>query len=92
MVRAISRRELIRRFRSLGFEGPISGGRHQFIEKGRLESTDSQPAQKRDRGRFFSQGGPAAGGNRSEPLGERLRATTSPKILAIAGLDYELRV
>jgi predicted RNA binding protein YcfA (HicA-like mRNA interferase family) len=37
MVRPVSRRELIRRFRSLGFEGPISGGRHQFMKKGALK-------------------------------------------------------
>jgi hypothetical protein len=37
MVRAITRRELIRRFRTLGFEGPISGGRHQFMKKGALK-------------------------------------------------------
>jgi predicted RNA binding protein YcfA (HicA-like mRNA interferase family) len=30
-VRAISRRELIRRLRSLGFEGPFAGGKHQFM-------------------------------------------------------------
>jgi len=30
----ISRRELVRRFRSLGFEGPFSGKRHQFMIKG----------------------------------------------------------
>ena len=33
----ISRRELIRRFRSLGFTGPMSGGRHQFMKKGALK-------------------------------------------------------
>jgi predicted RNA binding protein YcfA (HicA-like mRNA interferase family) len=27
----ISRRELIRTFRLLGFEGPYSGGKHQFM-------------------------------------------------------------
>ena len=37
MARSISRRELIRRFRSLGFSGPISGGRHQFMKKGSLK-------------------------------------------------------
>lgn len=37
MAEPISRRELIRRFRSLGFEGPISGGRHQFMRKGTLK-------------------------------------------------------
>jgi hypothetical protein len=30
----ISRRELIRKFRALGFEGPISGGRHSFMQAG----------------------------------------------------------
>jgi len=37
MAKPISRRELIRRFRSLGFTGPISGGRHEFVEKGELK-------------------------------------------------------
>jgi len=29
----ISRRELIRKFRSLGYRGPYSGGKHQFMVK-----------------------------------------------------------
>jgi predicted RNA binding protein YcfA (HicA-like mRNA interferase family) len=33
----ISRRELIRKFRALGFEGPISGGRHSFMQRGKLK-------------------------------------------------------
>jgi predicted RNA binding protein YcfA (HicA-like mRNA interferase family) len=37
MLTPISRRDLIRRFRSLGFTGPISGGRHQFMQKGSLK-------------------------------------------------------
>jgi predicted RNA binding protein YcfA (HicA-like mRNA interferase family) len=37
MARPISRRELVRRFRSLGFEGPISGGQHQFMKKGAVK-------------------------------------------------------
>jgi hypothetical protein len=28
---------MIRRFRRLGFQGPISGGRHQFMIKGALK-------------------------------------------------------
>lgn len=36
-MKAIQRRELIRKFRSLGFEGPISGGRHAFMKKGSLK-------------------------------------------------------
>lgn len=37
MVRSISWRKLIRRFRELGFDGPYSGGRHLFMVKGGLE-------------------------------------------------------
>jgi predicted RNA binding protein YcfA (HicA-like mRNA interferase family) len=33
----VSRRDLIRKFRSLGFTGPYSGGRHQFMIKGNLK-------------------------------------------------------
>jgi len=32
---ALQRRELIRKFKSLGYSGPFSGGRHQFMVKGR---------------------------------------------------------
>jgi predicted RNA binding protein YcfA (HicA-like mRNA interferase family) len=34
---AISRRNLVRRFRSLGFKGPYSGGKHQFMARGDLK-------------------------------------------------------
>ena len=34
MSRAVSRRELIRKFRALGFAGPFSGGKHHFMSKG----------------------------------------------------------
>jgi predicted RNA binding protein YcfA (HicA-like mRNA interferase family) len=37
MAKPVSRKELIRRLRNLGFTGPISGGRHQFVEKGELK-------------------------------------------------------
>jgi len=30
------RRDLIRHFRQLGFEGPFSGGRHQFMVRGEV--------------------------------------------------------
>ena len=33
----LARHELIRRFRALGFTGPISGGRHLFTLKGPLK-------------------------------------------------------
>ncbi|HSS49374.1 MAG TPA: type II toxin-antitoxin system HicA family toxin [Thermoanaerobaculia bacterium] len=29
----VSRRELIRRLRQLGFEGPFTGGRHEFMSR-----------------------------------------------------------
>jgi predicted RNA binding protein YcfA (HicA-like mRNA interferase family) len=34
MVSAISRKELIRKFKVLGYSGPFSGGKHQFMIKG----------------------------------------------------------
>jgi predicted RNA binding protein YcfA (HicA-like mRNA interferase family) len=33
MVSALSRKELIRKFRVLGYSGPLSGGKHQFMIK-----------------------------------------------------------
>lgn len=36
-MKPISRRELIKRLRSLGFEGPNSGGRHSFRRNGQLK-------------------------------------------------------
>jgi predicted RNA binding protein YcfA (HicA-like mRNA interferase family) len=33
MPSSISRRELVRKFRMLGFRGPFSGGKHQFMVK-----------------------------------------------------------
>ena len=30
----VKRRDLVTRLRSLGFEGPFAGGRHQFMRKG----------------------------------------------------------
>lgn len=36
-MKPVSRRELIRRLRKLGFEGPFSGGRHSFMKKGQLK-------------------------------------------------------
>ena len=35
MPSAISRRKLIKKFRALGYTGPFSGGKHQFMKKGR---------------------------------------------------------
>lgn len=32
---SISRKELLRKFRAMGYSGPFSGGRHQFMIKGK---------------------------------------------------------
>jgi predicted RNA binding protein YcfA (HicA-like mRNA interferase family) len=37
MPKNISRLELIRKFKRLGFDGPYSGSRHQFMAKGNLK-------------------------------------------------------
>ena len=36
MLNPVSRRELIRKFHRLGFEGPLSGGKHAFMRKENL--------------------------------------------------------
>lgn len=33
----VSRRRLVARFRELGFDGPFSGGRHQFMSRRELD-------------------------------------------------------
>ena len=35
MSSTISRKDLIRKFRALGYSGPFSGGKHHFMIKGR---------------------------------------------------------
>lgn len=37
MPRSLSRRELIQKFRVLGFSGPHSGKKHQFMKKESLQ-------------------------------------------------------
>lgn len=39
----IPRRELIKSLRKLGFEGPYSGGKHQFMQKNNLTLTIPNP-------------------------------------------------
>ena len=36
-MKQVDRKELIRRLRLLGFQGPYSGTRHQFMKKGQLK-------------------------------------------------------
>jgi predicted RNA binding protein YcfA (HicA-like mRNA interferase family) len=42
---SISRKELIRYLRQLGFDGPYSGGKHQFMSKGNLTLRIPNPHQ-----------------------------------------------
>ena len=44
-MNSISRTELIRRLRKLGFEGPYSGGRHSFMKRGSLKLRIPNPHQ-----------------------------------------------
>lgn len=37
MENSISRLDLIKKLKKFGFEGPFSGGRHQFLIKGSLK-------------------------------------------------------
>ena len=37
MLKNISRRELIKNFRKLGFNGPYSGSKHEFMKRGYLK-------------------------------------------------------
>jgi predicted RNA binding protein YcfA (HicA-like mRNA interferase family) len=44
----ISRKKLIRRLSKLGFTGPFSGGRHQFMVKGELKLRIPNPHRSSD--------------------------------------------
>jgi len=48
MTSNISRRELIRKFRALGFEGPFSGGKHQFMIKAQKKIRIPNPHGQKD--------------------------------------------
>jgi len=39
----VSRKDLIRRLRTMGFDGPYSGGKHFFMVKGQLTLTVPNP-------------------------------------------------
>jgi len=41
----ISRQDLIRRLREIGFDGPYSGGKHSFMAKGDVRLTIPNPHQ-----------------------------------------------
>jgi hypothetical protein len=46
MKSIITRKELIRKFIKLGYEGPYSGGRHQFMKKKRRKIRIPNPHKK----------------------------------------------
>ena len=46
MPGAIPRQELIRKFRALGFSGPFSGKRHQFMQKQKIRITNPHSGQE----------------------------------------------
>ncbi len=48
MPSTISRKELIRKFRILGYSGPFSGGKHQFMKKGRKKIRIPNPHGSKD--------------------------------------------
>ncbi len=44
----ISRKKLIKKFKALGYSGPFSGGKHQFMIKGRKKIRIPNPHGSRD--------------------------------------------
>ncbi|UCE52420.1 MAG: type II toxin-antitoxin system HicA family toxin [Desulfobacterales bacterium] len=48
MPSTISRKKLIQKLRSLGFQGPYSGGKHQFMIKGQLKLRIPNPHKRKD--------------------------------------------
>ncbi len=51
-IKPLKRRELISYLQKFGFDGPYSGGRHQFMQKDNLTLTIPNPHQN-DIDRFF---------------------------------------
>ena len=44
----ITREDLIRKFRKLGYQGPYSGAKHQFMKKGQQKIRIPNPHKGRD--------------------------------------------
>ena len=36
-LKSIRRRDFMKRMREFGFQGPVSGGKHQFMKRGKLK-------------------------------------------------------
>lgn len=43
MLNPVSCRILVKKFKKLGFDGPISGGKHRFMKKGLLKVSIPSP-------------------------------------------------
>src|SRR5687768_3177722 len=69
-----SRRDLIRNLKDLGFDGPYSGGNHQYMVRGQTTPEDSEPASGRYRSRAPGQN-IASGGYRKRRVGRALDTT-----------------
>ena len=46
----VTRQELVRRLRNLGWNGPFSGGKHQHMVKGAVQLTIPNPHHRKDIG------------------------------------------
>lgn len=46
MLKSVSWRKLVQKFRNLGFDGPFSGGRHLFMVRGSLKVRIPNPHRK----------------------------------------------
>ncbi len=46
MPKPISRKELVRRLKTLGFTGHFSGGRHEFMKRGKFRIVIPNPHEK----------------------------------------------
>ena len=68
---AISRKDLIYYLRQLGFAGPYSGGKHQFMSSGSLTLRIPQSASGRHWERV-TKPHPAASGHQQKRLGKTL--------------------
>jgi predicted RNA binding protein YcfA (HicA-like mRNA interferase family) len=43
LPKSTSRKEIVRKFRALGWDGPISGGKHEFMIKGKRKQRIPNP-------------------------------------------------
>ncbi len=75
----VNRKDLIRHLRQFGFEGPYSGGKHQFMVRGETTHTSPLTSPGRHRQRTFGEN-PAPSGDQQGRVGTvietRVNSTT----------------